>query len=220
MYARCVLKAWVAILYHTCIRWSQKHPPIWHFGSFVIHCIFQRKHAPPSAMRHVSCLYPAWVIHGPRPVLTLRISTGRRGTTTPMRCLVHPRWCPKRQVSPWSFFKRSGLGKCKGRAGGLCNRCNHSLVIGVFFLGGGGLCIHVYVHLMFCVCVCVTSRLLKLHSSSMTLHINQKLSRSMRFESLVFGRRPNTHREKHNLYYTHRLCIWRAYSCQKKRCQS
>lgn len=101
--------------------------------------------------------------------------------------------------------KWSGLGKCKGGAGGPCNQCNDSLVIGVFFQR----CIRFYVQLMIdvSVCVCVTSQLLKLRSSSMTLDINQKLVSHCNLRS---GDHPyqnlrptHTHTDKHNLYCTH-----------------
>ena len=172
-------------------------------------------------MRRVLCLYPAWVIRGPRRALTLRTSTGRRGTTTHMRCLLYPRWCPKRRVSTWSFLKRSGLGKCKGRAGGPCNQCNDSLLIGVVFPA-----LHPFLcatnDWCVCVCVCVTSQLLKLRSSSMTLDINQKLVSHCNLRSGYHpyqNLRP-THTQTNTIYIVHtiahRISIWDAYSCPKK----
>ena len=156
-------------------------------------------------MRRVLCLYPAWVIRGPRRALTLRTSTGRRGTTTHMRCLLYPRWCPKRRVSTWSFLKRSGLGKCKGRAGGPCNQCNDSLLIGVVFPA-----LHPFLCATndWCVCVCVCYKsVVKTEEFLHDTGYQPEASKSLQFEKRIPSiskpaANTHTHRQTQFILYT------------------
>lgn len=121
--------------------------------------------------------------------------------------------------------KWSGLGKCKGGAGGPCNQCNDSLVIGVFFQR----CIRFYVQLMIDVSVCVCYKsVVKTEEFLHDTGYQPEASKSLQFEK----RRPsiskpaaNTHTHRQTQFILHtQLHTESVYEmlivAPKRRCQS
>lgn len=140
-----------------------------------------------------------------------------------MRCLLYPRWCPKRRVSTWSCLKRSevGLGNARGE---LEDHAINAMIAWWLVFFSSVASVFMCNSWLMCLCVCVTSQLLKLRSSSMTLDINQKLVSHCNLRS---GDHPyqnlrptHTHTQTNTIYIAHtiahRISIWDAYSCPKK----
>lgn len=138
-----------------------------------------------------------------------------------MRCLLYPRWCPKRRVSTWFCLKRSevGLGNARGE---LEDHAINAMIAWWLVFFSSVASVFMCNSWLKCLCVCYKS-VVKTEEFLHDTGYQPEASKSLQFEK----RRPsiskpaaNTHTQTNTIYIAHtiahRISIWDAYSCPKK----